>query len=406
MCRRERGELIKCAEQCLSSAARLMSKGEYEKALTELNDAYKAVEELFRVRRLRGSVRRLWLGVLIGLVHALVALRRYDEALTYANIACTSFKRNPFCNLLRAQVLASLKRCKEAIKDVKRAMKGCGEDANAMLKLAKIAFDAGEYSLAADCCKCALERNGGLVEAYLLLSESLRRIGKTEEALNVVIGALTKGLASIQLKIRAAELYHELGELKKAINMLESAAAESDDESIEMALAELHMELGDYAKVIEHCSKALRHAPDEPLLLDMLAFAHLQLGNLDEAIQILARLVHIAPTDTFTRFRLATLYHQKGAYANAMREYQRILAMEPNGIFSEPAKAAIQQLDEAQLEQVFMLTAEDPVFRAKLHRDPVKALQERGFYLTEAAIEMLKNANLMPPRKSRSTPVA
>lgn len=406
MHRREKGELIKRAEQCLSNAARLMSKGEYEKVLTELNDAYKAMGELFRMRRLRGSVRRLWLGVLIGLVHALIALQRYDEALVYANIACASFKRNPFCNLLRAQVLASLKRCKEAIKDVKRAMKGCGEDANAMLKLAKIAFDAGEYGLAADCCRCALERNSDLLEAYLLLSESLRRVGSTEEALNVVIGALTKGLASVQLKIRAAELYHELGELKKAISMLESAAAESDDEGIEIALAELHMELGDYAKMIEHCSKALRHAPDEPLLLDMLAFAHLQLGNLDEAIQILVRLVRIAPTDTFTRFRLATLYHQKGAYANAMREYQRILAMEPNGIFSEPVKAAIQQLDEAQLEQVFILTAEDPVFRAKLHRDPVKALQERGFYLTEAAIEMLKNANLTPPRKSGSTPVA
>ncbi len=402
---RKRSELIKRVEECVSNAARLMSKGEYEMALAELRDAYEAMRELPQAQRLRGRKRRLWLSILIGLVHSLSALHRYDEALTYTDIACASFRRSSLCNLLRAQVLASLKRYKEALRDVKRAMKGCGEDSGAMLRLARIAFEAGEYSLAAECCRGALARNDGLVEAYLLLSESLRRIGNVDEALNTIISALSKGLTDVQLKARAAELYHELGELKKAVDMLESAAAESDDDSITIALAELHMELGNYAKVIEYCRKALSRIPDEPLLLDILAFAHLQLGNLDEAIQILARLVHIAPTDTFTRFRLATLYHQKGAYANAMREYQHVLAMEPNGIFAESAKAAIQQLDEIQLEQVFMLTAEDPIFRAKLLRDPVKALQERGFHLTEATIEMLKSTGLTPPRRGRNLPV-
>ncbi|MCS7252822.1 MAG: tetratricopeptide repeat protein [Armatimonadota bacterium] len=399
---RGRSSPIKDIEQHLSNAAQLLSKGEYEGALRELHDAHEIASEFISVRRADRQLKELWLSILTSLVRALSALQRYEEALTYANTACANFRRNPFCNLLRAQILASLERRDEAIMDVKRAMRGYRDDAGAMLRLAKIAFEVREYALAKECCMIALAKNDTLPEAYLLLSEILRRIGKREEALSIIIKALSKGVADVELKLKAAELYHEFGELGKAVEILESAAAETDDESINIVLSELYMELGNYSRVVECCSKALRHSPDEPLLLDMLAFAHLQMGNLDEAIQALTRLVHIAPMDTFTRFRLATLYHQKGAYASAMREYQRVLSMEPNGIFAEPAKAAIQQLDEIQLEQVFMLSAEDPVFRVKLMRDPAKTLRERGFYLTEASIEMLKNVDLMSKRKERN----
>lgn len=392
---RERcGSELKDIEQHLSSATHLISKGEYESALKELRGAHEILKRVITNSRARGHIRRLWLSVLTGLMHTLSALQRHDEALKYANVACRSFRQNPLCKLLRAQILVSLRRYKEATRDIKRAMEGYKGDANAMLRLASIAFEVGEYSLSRDCCMDAIAQDESIPESYLILSESLRRMGKLDEALNTLLTALSKGLHDIRLKMKAAELYYEVGEIRKAVEMLESATDQSDDGRLSMALAELHIELGNYSKTVEYCASALGKMPNEPLLLDMLAFAQLQLGNLDEAIQALARLVHIAPSDTFTRFRLATLYHQKGAYANAMREYQRILAMEPDGVFTEQAQAAIQQLDELQLEQIFELSSTDPVFRAKLFRDPVEALRERGFLLSEAAIEMIRNANM------------
>lgn len=399
------GEMLKAIEEKLKMAAELISKGEHESALKELINARDVIKHCLNTKREKRELKKLQFSLLMNIAYALNALQRYEEALTYTNDACKDFPRNPMCSFLRAQALIGLKRYDEAIKEIKRAKSGYKDNAEMLLQLAKMAFEIGAYKLAKDCSLRAISLDSKLVDAHMLLAESLKEMGDINGALNALLTALSSAAQDPQLKVKASELFRILGETRRAIELMEEALKELDDPNIRIALAELYMDIGNYAKVVEHCKEALKKNKNDPLLLDILAFAYLQLGELDEAIQVLVRLAHIAPTDVFTRFKLATLYHQKGAYAKAMREYQRVIALEPNGLLSEPARAAIQQLDEIQLQQVFMLSAEDPVFRTKLLRDPIKALSERGFYLTEASLEMLKNLDpSMIPKEKGITP--
>ena len=60
---------------------------------------------------------------------------------------------------------------------------------------------------------------------------------------------------------------------------------------------------------------------------------------------------------------------------------------------AQEAQEAIEGLDRLQLQQVLTISADDPLFRAKLSHDPAKAVVQRGFHLTEASLEILRGTD-------------
>ena len=136
----------------------------------------------------------------------------------------------------------------------------------------------------------------------------------------------------------------------------------------------------------------------------MLAFIYLQKGQPRDALQALQRLARLAPTDPLVHFKLATVHHQLGNYAQAILAFHRTIALAPGTELAQEAQRLLDLLDRQQLEQVFTLSVEDPIFRTKLMRNPQQALQEKGFLLSEASLEVIVNTDFsqLPRRPGAS----
>jgi hypothetical protein len=83
------------------------------------------------------------------------------------------------------------------------------------------------------------------------------------------------------------------------------------------------------------------------------------------------------------------LCQHKGEVGSAVHEFTQAIILEPDGMHSCAARHALEALDSYQLNQIATLAMEDMVFRAKLSRDPVAAVSERGFTLSEVGNNLL-----------------
>jgi hypothetical protein len=60
---------------------------------------------------------------------------------------------------------------------------------------------------------------------------------------------------------------------------------------------------------------------------------------------------------------------------------------------ADEALQAIEYLDNHQMRQIMLLASEDLVFRARLRRDAVGAVGERGFFLSEMGQAALQSVD-------------
>ena len=156
------------------------------------------------------------------------------------------------------------------------------------------------------------------------------------------------------------------------------------------ALVEINLHAQKWEACVAACRALLQRDSRHHFAQESLATSLMQLGHIEEATNATARLVELSPRDPFHRLRFATLLQMHGKNGDSTREFERVALMYPNEPFSGDARDAVDNLDRLQTSQIFLLAAEQPEFRWLLERDPVAALEENGFYLSENGLESLK----------------
>lgn len=156
------------------------------------------------------------------------------------------------------------------------------------------------------------------------------------------------------------------------------------------ARVETNLHAQNWEECIAACRALLARDSRHHYAQESLATSLMQLGQIEEATSATARLVELSPLDPFHRLRLATLFQMRGKNGDSTREFERVALMYPNEPFSDDARDAVENLDRLQTSQIFLLAAEQPTFRWLLEREPVVALEENGFYLSENGLESLK----------------
>ncbi len=146
----------------------------------------------------------------------------------------------------------------------------------------------------------------------------------------------------------------------------------------------------DWPECVQACRALLSRDARHHFAQESLATALMQLGQVEEATHAVARLVELSPRDPFHRLRYATLLQMRGKHGESLREFERVALMYPDEPFSGDARDAVENLDRLQTSQIFLLAAEQLPFRWALERDPVVALEENGFYLSEQGLDSLK----------------
>jgi tetratricopeptide (TPR) repeat protein len=257
-------------------------------------------------------------------------------------------------------------------------------------------MEQGRYNDAITLCHEAIKADPTYEQAYIELAGALQLAGRHAEALEALQRAVEVNPDNMEYLLRAISRLREAGLQDAALQSLEWAASVCPDPAVRLALGECYLDLDRNREAMEACHQVLRARPRDIRALDLLQTAYLKEGEIAQALRIAYRLALLCPHDPMNFFRKAVLFQQLGDTRNAIDNYLRVVDME-QGLESELARRsqeAVEMLDGLQLRQLLMLAADDPLFRAKLRRDPQGAAAERGFYLSDAGIAALRQVEL------------
>ncbi len=236
-----------------------------------------------------------------------------------------------------------------------------------------------------------IDKSQSYSDSHIKAASELINEGKIDEAIDNLGNALQNVDHKYPILKKLAELYRNQHKYKNARENIDLALQINpyDIESHEM-LFEISLEQGDYDEVIKYSCNLLKLSPKSLSARDALYFAYLQKGLLDQALQITNELIRIDPYSPMHHYKKAYIHHEKGDISAAIHELSRVLEMSPDDEMEEEALQAIDQLDSFQIRHILMLGIEDFIFRAKLIRDPESAVAERGYYLSNSGLNILR----------------
>ncbi|MCS7266391.1 MAG: tetratricopeptide repeat protein, partial [Armatimonadetes bacterium] len=156
----------------------------------------------------------------------------------------------------------------------------------------------------------ALKLSDKQAEPYEVAVQILERKGEVKRALLLLRKGLEQVPDSAALWFALGQLQRNLGQFREAIKSFEQVLKLGHDTPLlREIMGQVCSEMGLLEKAIGHVLKGLEQDPENPNLLDLLAFIYLQKGRTRDALQVVQRLVRLVPTDPIIQFKLATLHH-------------------------------------------------------------------------------------------------
>lgn len=387
--------------QLLDRAQQAIEAKDWQKAL----NCFQVLRQWLRRRPKVSPETRA--GALIGYARCLLALGRAPQAQQVLRQALR-LAPLPEVKELYGNTLLALGRWKAALRYAQRWLHQQPKEWRAHLLLARVYAYQNKHESTHFSLIAALYHGVDTPRAFQSIAEQLEQQGRLREAILVMRRAVQKFPKEPSLMITLGFLLQKGRQFRRALEWLKRAIElGGDSPTVRLALGQICSDLGRIDEAIMHIQRGLEQAPDHLELLDLLSFVCLQQGRLVDALTALSRILKITPTDPLVHFKLASVHYQMGNYVEAVRAYRRVIALAPGSEVAQEAQEILDMLDHVQLEQVFVLSMEDPVFRASLIRDPRKALEARGFVLSEGSLEIIANTDFSClPKRWRSLQIS
>jgi tetratricopeptide (TPR) repeat protein len=190
--------------------------------------------------------------------------------------------------------------------------------------------------------------------------------------------------------LRIADLYRQMQQWNQAFGALEQAVAlEPTRLSGWELLLEFAQEAGDRDRAVFASHALIKLVPRHIPAHNMLGAAYMQQGDVEAALRVANTLIRLEPDVPAHHFKKALLCQHQNEVALAVQEFMQTLRLGPEGPLAESAREALETLDLFQLNQIVTLAIEDAIFRAHLLRQPVNAVEERGFALSPMGEHLL-----------------
>lgn len=392
---------IAYSQKLLDEANQFMERQEWQQAEERFR---KVAKNLTRKLLPSEIVKPILTKALTGWARCLLERGQLVEAMKMARRALSLMPNSEEAQNLFLNALVGLGKWKEAVRQVKRWLKQQVQNWRLHLWAARIEAQLKNWADAIQHLAMAIRLSGNKAEPYEVAAQILERKGETKRAMLLLKKGLEKIPDSTALWFTLGQLQRNTGQIREALKSFERVLKLGHDTPLlRETMGQICSEIGLTDKAMEHVFKGLEQDPENPNLLDLLTFIYLQKGRARDALQVIQRLVRLAPTDPVTQFKLATLHHQLGNYAQAVMAYQRTVALAPETELAKEAQQILEILDRHQLEQVFVLSMEDPIFRVKLIRNPQEALREKGFLLSDSSLEIIYNTDFSQIPKRHGT---
>lgn len=255
--------------------------------------------------------------------------------------------------------------------------------------VAQIDIKNKDYEAALEHIDWSLDRNARNGKAYLLKVHALRKLQKTDEAIETANCALKRDGFNLSVLFELCKCYQDLGDLTEAQSV--SAKLKQLSRSKVSTLIEYAIEFADiglYTDAIELLSIAEDSHPDDPMLNYYLGYYHNGLGDKDTADKYLQKAMHANPDRCFPNrlediivlqsamqqnpqdakacYYLGNLWYDKRQYDEAIRAWDKSATIDPEfpTVFRNLAIAAYNKQNDPEkaleyFEKAYSLDRQD-----------------------------------------------
>jgi tetratricopeptide (TPR) repeat protein len=204
----------------------------------------------------------------------------------------------------------------------------------AQIMSAELLDALGRYDLATDAYRRVPQDHPAFQTAELGRSESLRKDGKTDAAIEVLEQLMQSHPDQAIVFVTAGDLYRQLEQFDDAVTAYDTAItlyAERDSEQwfVYYARAISHERLDNWDNAEADFRQALVINPNQPQALNYLGYSMVEKGiNLDEALGMIKRAVKARPDSGYIIDSLGWVLYRMGRYDDAIGYMERAAELE------------------------------------------------------------------------------
>jgi serine/threonine protein kinase/tetratricopeptide (TPR) repeat protein len=245
-------------------------------------------------------------------------------------------------------------------------------------------------------------------QAYLRGIDRIERISYSEEDIEIAIQMFkraveldpTFALGYAELSKAHSSLYHQ-GYDQTEDRLTRARAAVDMALKLQPDLSEAHLALGyyyywvqrAYDRALEEFIIAEKNLPNDPRILEAVAFIWRRQGNFEDGLSNLKRALEISPRDASKAFEVAVTYMALRRYPEAERYYDRSIFLEPDKIYGYVWKAWNYWLWDVSIEKARATLEEMPkkMDSTSMYYWFLQELYERNY---KSALDRLYSANI------------
>jgi len=196
------------------------------------------------------------------------------------------------------------------------------------------AYSRHRYERAAALAREVIAARPSLAEAYEHLALALRQMEKPDEAIQVLSGAVAKGVASPSLRRQLGLALSEAGRPQEALKVLEPLVGNSGSETAETlnALGVALSDAGRHGEAIATLERAKAAAPADPKTYENLGVVELRLNRKEAARDDLRRALALNDKLPISWNTLGVALYQLGDPAAALDAWERSVALDPRQV--------------------------------------------------------------------------
>ena len=234
-------------------------------------------------------------------------------------------------------------RLKEGVQEAEAALRDNPKDLNARRILGRIYMrligDPQQNRVNENMLQRALEQFQAItaqdskdVEAFLTLGRLYKINQNSVESQKAFNAALALDPGNEDALTGLALVYADLGDAKRAAELLKQVADKSPNLRTLMALAGSYEQIRDYGLAAETLKKALELAPDNPDLKRALAQNYLFSDRFDESLKLYQELVEEDPKDVQSWLRISQIHREQKAYDKARQAIDEAKKLDPDNL--------------------------------------------------------------------------
>lgn len=296
-------------------------------------------------------------------VMALTGLKSYAQARTEAEQLAQSTKDAPPVEMQLGIIALDQKNYAEAETHFRKLYKEGDPNLSALTGLVNSYIGERQPDRALELAEAELKRTPDSVNKAALLVATAERTGNPDVALAELQKMAAQDPKSADIQVRIGELQRRQGNLPSALQALQRARQlDPQRKGLDAMIGNIQDEAGQKAEAAASYRKALSKSPDDPRILNNLAFLLTETGgDLNEALRLATAASRKSPDNSSVEDTLAWIHIKRGNAAAVIPVLEKLTRKDPaNATFRfHYAVALFQKGDRTSAKQQLQTALSD-----------------------------------------------